>query len=246
MSVKLNLPPLNNITPSTIRSYLFQLQEQLNYILNNQNYDELKNSVLESSKDTAAIQIKELEKSEAAKIKQLRDKIIETADEISQSFQVELTERVNSIYASVAEQYISKGKEGELNECYEYITQQISSGVIENFSRTVTLVQETDKEVREYMKQFDAYIKRGLLGYDDSGNEIFGIEIGDVNSPFKGRFISNKLSFMQGSAEVAYISNETLYITRAEILDMLSIGNSANGYFDWVSLHDGLAVTWRE
>lgn len=246
MSVKLNLPPLNNVTPSTIRSYLFQLQEQLNYILNNQNYDELKKSVLESSKDTAVIQIKELEQSEAAKIKQLRDKIIETADEISQNFQVELTERVNSIYASVAEQYIAKGKEGELNECYEYITQQISSGVIENFSRTVTLVQETDKEVREYMKQFDAYIKRGLLGYDASGNEIFGIEIGDINSPFKGRFVSNKLSFLQGEAEVAYISNETLYITRAEILDMLSIGNSTNGYFDWVSLHDGLAVTWRD
>lgn len=246
MSMKLNLPPLNNVNATTIKNYLFQLQEQLNYILNTQNYSLFEKSIAENNKKNVILAAKQLEEVQAAKIKQIRDKIIETADEISQSFQVELTERTNSIFASVAEQYMAKGQEGELNECYEYITQQISSGVIENFTRTVTLAQETEKEFKEYTKQFDAYIKRGLLGYDDAGNEIFGIEIGDVNSPFKGRFISNKLSFMQGSAEVAYISNNTLYITRAEILDTLSIGNTTNGFFDWVSLNKGLVATWRE
>lgn len=246
MSVKINLPPLKDVTPSTIKTYLFQLQEQLNYILNDREFIASNNQTKENINLAVSAEVKQIENTQAAKIKKLRDEIIKTADEISQNFVVELTERENSIYASVAEEYIAKSKEGELNECYEYITQQISSGVIENFSRTVTLADETSKEFKEYAKQFDAYIKRGLLGYDEEGKEIFGIEIGDISSPFKGRFVNDKLSFIQGMTEVAYISNDTLYITRAEILHLLSIGNSTNGYFDWVSLTSGLAVVWRE
>ena len=54
---------------------------------------------------------------------------------------------------------------------------------------------------------------------------VYGIEIGRSDSNIKARFTNDKLSFMQSGVEVAYISKNNLYITRAEITDYLKIGN---------------------
>ena len=72
----------------------------------------------------------------------------------------------------------------------------------------------------------DAYIKSGLLYYNDAGLPIYGVEVGQTNNVngenvFKkfARFISDRLSFYdQNDTEVAYISDYKLYITSVEIL----------------------------
>ena len=72
----------------------------------------------------------------------------------------------------------------------------------------------------------NAYIKSGLLYYNDEELPVYGVEVGQTNSVngenvFKkfARFTADRLSFYdQNDNEVAYISDYKLYITSVEIL----------------------------
>lgn len=72
----------------------------------------------------------------------------------------------------------------------------------------------------------NAYIKSGLLYYNDDELPVYGVEVGQTNNVngsdvFKkfARFTADRLSFYdQNNTEVAYISDYKLYITSVEIL----------------------------
>lgn len=72
----------------------------------------------------------------------------------------------------------------------------------------------------------NAYVKSGVLYYNDEGLPVYGVEVGQTNNVngedvFKKftRFTADRLSFYdQNDREVAYISDYKLYITSVEIL----------------------------
>ena len=137
-------------------------------------------------------------------------------------------------------------KKTDLEDFSESISSQItqtSDNISEIFSQRISLTDEKmldlDNSVSELVYSLDTYIKRGEL---ESG--VYGIEIGRSDSNIKARFTNDKLSFMQSGVEVAYISKNNLYITRAEITDYLKIGNSAAGYFIFDVTDNGLEVKW--
>lgn len=90
----------------------------------------------------------------------------------------------------------------------------------------------------------NAYIKRGLLDYDDDGNAIYGIEVGETNADGAftryARFMADRLSFYDiNDVEVAYIGAGCLYVSgKAVFLGEIQLG----GYKTDTS--DGLAFTW--
>ena len=105
-----------------------------------------------------------------------------------------------------AETELAEGMDGvsaELGEKIETITQNLAAILTVN-----------------------AYIKSGLLYYNDDGLPVYGVEVGQTNNVngeevFRkfARFTANRLSFYdQNDAEVAYISDYKLYITSVEIL----------------------------
>jgi hypothetical protein len=51
------------------------------------------------------------------------------------------------------------------------------------------------------------------------------IILGEEGNPLTAELSNNKLSFKQNGSEVAYVSNNKLYITNSEILTNLVIGN---------------------
>ena len=58
---------------------------------------------------------------------------------------------------------------------------------------------------------------------------------------------NSKISFVQKGNEVAYISNNNLYITNAEVKNCFTIGDPSSGYFDWVPRENGnLGMKWRD
>jgi predicted nucleic acid-binding Zn-ribbon protein len=86
--------------------------------------------------------------------------------------------------------------------------------------------------LKEIVIGVTAYVKSGLLYYTDAGVPVYGIEIGQevetggekVFHKFS-RFTSEKLSFYdQNGIEVAYISDNKLYIKQAEITISLKVG----------------------
>jgi len=56
---------------------------------------------------------------------------------------------------------------------------------------------------------------------------------------------NQKLSFLQDNAEIAYISNNKLYITASEVVSQFIIGNPQEGYMTLDVMDGGLTATWR-
>ncbi len=78
-------------------------------------------------------------------------------------------------------------------------------------------------EILEYINQIQSYQR-----FDANG-----LELGVLGSPFLARLGNSKLSFLQDGTEIAYISNNRLYITSARITEKLTIGADDNGCFEW-------------
>lgn len=148
-----------------------------------------------------------------------------------------------SIISEVEKLYAKKSDEEELEERLSSKITQTATGITENFSVDTKKLEEEISSiggtVSSYISGLDAYIRRGRLD-----EEVYGIEIGRTDSAVKARFTNDRLSFLQGESEVAYISGSNLYITRAQVLDSLEIGNSEDGFFTFDVTKNGLEVRW--
>lgn len=100
----------------------------------------------------------------------------------------------------------------------------LSSQTQENFTWTTTRIQQLleDAEVgenatEEQIRQIQTYMQFG----ED------GLRIGKTGNPFTFRVMNDRLAFYMNDTEVAYLSNNKLYVTQAEILTRMQIGNFA-------------------
>ena len=154
-----------------------------------------------------------------------------------------LTVQAEEIFSQVENIYSAKTDLGDLEERISSQVSQTAEGITETFSQELINIENdlssVGGQVRELATSLDVYIRRGEL---EDG--IYGIEIGRTDSSIKARFTNDRLSFFQGLSEVAYISGSNLYITRAEILDYLKIGNTTDGYFIFDVSENGLEVMW--
>ena len=113
---------------------------------------------------------------------------------------------------------------------------QTAEGWEMEFNEFRSWVEETNGENQTAFEELRKYIR--FIG----GNII----LGDQNNDLQCIITNSKISFEQNGAEVAYISNNKLYITNAEVLDRFTVGNPSSGYFDWIPRANGnLGMKWR-
>lgn len=155
----------------------------------------------------------------------------------------ELNLRAEAIISQVENIFAKKSEYDEFTEIISSQITQTSKNITENFENSVLSAKEDISTlggtVSELIYSLNTYIKRGEL---ESG--VYGIEIGRSDSNIKARFTNEKLSFLQGTTEVAYISGNNLYILRAEIIDYIKIGDMEKGYFIFDVTDNGLEVKW--
>ena len=235
MSAIIRLP---NITAATdkgqleqMRSYLYQVAEQLNWALSNveqQATQAIQAATVPAKKDTA-----EQAQATFAEIKSL---IIKSAD-IVNAYYEQINARLEGIY--VAESDFGKyARQTSLDI-------EANSTSITNAFKSIEVIESDVAEINEGIRKTNAYIKTGELS-NDGEYPVYGIEIGQENNNgtetvFKkyARFTSDKLSFYDvNNIEVAYISDYKLFITNAEVTGTLKLG----GY--QISTTDGLAFKW--
>ena len=123
------------------------------------------------------------------------------------------------------------GLEKSLQSAISQTAQDITFAFNEATNYTVAATGD----ILEYINQIQSYQRFSADG----------LELGVLGSPFLTRLGHTKLSFVQDGIEIAYISNNRLYITEARITKKLIMGENENSGFEWLATDGGLALKWR-
>ena len=224
MGMDIRLPNINASTEEgqlmQIKSYLYQFAEQLKYAI----------SALEAGGATSGeADRQEISASPAetatpgSTFNSIKSLIIKSAD-IVNAYYEEINRRLEGEYVA----------QSEFGTYSEQTSQTISenSTAIEQVFNNIQQITSALEEVKHTLIEVNAYMKSGLLAYDDNGVPIYGLEVGQRNTVdgeeiFNkyARFTANRLSFYdQNDTEVAYMSDYKFYITNGEITGTLKLG----------------------
>lgn len=239
MSVNLRLP--NTIgTEKELRSYLYQLVQELQYAFDNiTTISSVTHTVEQTNKGGGASS--SVTANDVATFNTLKSLIIKSAD-IVNAYYEEISSRLDG-------QYVAESTFGEYVEQTTQIINQSSTRVdqvYENYQQILTDIEN----VSHTLAEVNAYIRSGLLYYNEDGIPIYGLEIGqrseldgeEVFNKF-ARFTADRLEFFDKDDPinpVAYISNRKLYITHAEITGSLILG----GFVKTVIPGRGVVTKW--
>lgn len=242
MSINIRLP---NITEPTadgklrqIQSYLYQTVEQLNWALN----------ALEAGTSGAtAVQTKgtgggssgDARQDAATSFNELKSLIIKSADIVNAYY-----EKIN---ARLTGEYVAQSDYGTFVELTENTLNATTTDIEQLYTNLQQIITDIDS-VEHTLIEVNAHIKSGLLYYDEDGVPVYGLEIGQRNEidgeeVFNqyARFTADKLSFYDSNGmEVAYISDNKLYIAHIEITGSLSQG----GFVDTVQPDLSVVTRW--
>ena len=132
--------------------------------------------------------------------------------------QIALT--AEQIRSEVRRDYATNDQMSQVTETLSTLAEQSEN----NFTWTVTKVNEiiedaaaSDNLTREQLNLIHTYMRFG----ED------GLTIGKAGNPLTFRVINDRLAFYMNDTEVAYLSDNKLYVTQAEILARLQIGKFA-------------------
>ena len=78
---------------------------------------------------------------------------------------------------------------------------------------------------------------------DDGGMPY--LDMAASESSVKMRLSNTRLAFLQNGNEVAYFSDNKLFVTRLEAVEQISIGTQENGYLDMITTPTGVGWKWR-
>ena len=200
-----------------LRSYIIRLDRQLSLLLDNVGEDNLSPSLKQKIyTDTES------------GINALKNEIIETATYIK--------ELGDKIELKLVNEYVAKSEIGEYTEDALHRITLDGKGIVQYFEEVSTLSERLDAaeggivEGKEAsgtnateISRINAYIRTGKLA-----DGVYGIEIGNFtggeNAPYKVRLSENRLSFFVGSEEAAYFSDNSMYISRANVPTTLKVG----------------------
>jgi hypothetical protein len=236
MSVNIRFPNINATTEAgklqQMQSYMHQLVEQLNWALNTVEAAQSGNAspaiVYRQSEDASS---KEAEDT----FNSIKALIIKSAD-IVKAYET-------TIFSDFNGKYFAESDFGTYIEETNRKVEENSRGVTDVFTNVQTIESDLGA-LEDDVRTTNAYIKRGLLYYDENGRAVYGIEVGETSEDGAflkyARFISDRLSFFDVNGdEVACIGAGCLYVNgKTVFLGEIQLG----GYKTDTS--DGLAFTW--
>ena len=131
--------------------------------------------------------------------------------------------------------------DSQLREHEESVVSQMSDKFSIQINRVTTDITGLDNTVKELQGTVGTYFDFTTDGMIIGKNNSSGV------NPFRVKIDNRKMSFMQDTQEIAYISNNAMYIKEARIDEKLAIGDVDNGWWEWITVGDqGLALKWRQ
>ena len=219
--------PRGSVQEQLVRqySYLFQMAQQLNVALG-----QLESGGTAAPSGGTAAPAAEREQ----QYQTLKSMIVKTADTVQR--------RMDQLSAKLTGEYVAASEFGtyveRLNAYLEANPEALAS------TETVSAAFE------QYRLETEGYIRTGIVCYDGAVPQ-YGVAVGQnlicrevdgetvvEQNDFRATFTASKLSFWQDASEVAYVSNNRLYITNITVLEGMSIG-------EWeISSENGLVIRW--
>lgn len=224
-----------------IRSWLYQMSDNLNSALNHLTADNL--AAEEAQAITNVIQ-GVASKGASDQANGLKTLIMKTADSIRAS--------VDQINATLASDYVAQSEFGTYKAQARNDITASANGVLQQFesSETVQSLQEGQTSFSTYVTSTSQYIMTGYLfneTIDGVSVPRYGVAVGDKITSVSengdtvlertgdmATFVSDELAFWHDGTKVAYMRQNHMYIENAVIKSRLSVGN-----YSFVRLADG-------
>ena len=145
----------------------------------------------------------------------------------------EITKSSDQIASTVRETYVTKSDLETFQQDFETNITQTSTEIRMDFTQRA---DEIANQVATNQTLLEEYIRfKGAL-----------IELGKVGNAFTAELSNDQLAFKENGQTIAYISNQSLVITNAEIRYRLSLGTEDRGWFDFIPRASGnLSIVWR-
>ena len=220
-------------------SYLVQMAQQLNLALGQ--LEELGSGAgAESARRQAGAYSEQAQEAARAAEEQydtLRSMILKTAEQVEKTTE-ELTARLK-------EEYVASSDFGS------YVAKL--SAYLEANPQAMTQYYSFFSDLQANVEKVDAagYIRTGIVYYDGAV-PVYGVAVGQdltcreidgqrvvEQSNFRAVFTASRLSFWQDATEVAYVSNNRLYITNITVLGAIAVGQ-----WSVEAAEGGLAFRW--
>ena len=126
----------------------------------------------------------------------------------------------DSIRQEVQANYAAATEVAQLTEQVASLAEQTEN----NFTWSVSRISELQTDMDESHEATAAQLAlfQTYMTFSEDG-----LAIGKTGNPFTFRVVNDRLAFYMNNTEVAYLSNNKLYVTQAEILTKLQIGKFA-------------------
>lgn len=112
----------------------------------------------------------------------------------------------------------------------------------ETLSGNISIMEDKIEQAVSRVNEVDGYIteQKTWQRFDENGITLGKIE-NNVQSPFTMTLSNESLSFNENNVPVSYINNKKMYITDAQITNMLQFGN-----FAFMPTSTGMAIVYIE
>lgn len=137
--------------------------------------------------------------------------------EVKTSLQTNIEQTEQSIRTEVSESYTAKSDFESYKSDVSTEFEQTSEDFLFQFTKLTQEISNLDDDTKSRFNQLIKYIR-----FVD-GNII----LGEIGNELILKLQNDRISFFQNELEVAYLSNNTLYITDARVLNSIRIGNFA-------------------
>lgn len=132
----------------------------------------------------------------------------------------QISTTADSIRQEVQANYAAANDVVQLTEQLTTLSEQSES----NFTWSVSKITEMQSDIESAQEATAEQLAliQTYMTFSESG-----LVIGKSGNPFTFRVVNDRLAFYMNNTEVAYLSNNKLYVTQAEILTRLQIGKFA-------------------
>jgi hypothetical protein len=133
------------------------------------------------------------------------------------SVRAQISTEADSIRSEVQANYAFASDMTQVKSQVSTLSEQTAT----NYTWAVTRINQLQSDLETATEATEEQLNI-LKTYMSFGED--GLTIGKAGNPFTFRVINDRLAFYMNNTEVAYLSNNKLYVTQAEILSKLQIG----------------------